>query len=385
MLPRILYLDGLRGLLALVVFFHHFLYIYFPEVIFGGTYSEFSLNTGYSGLKWVALTPANLFFNPGFAIHFFFLLSGYVQAQTFYQSGNLLFIQRSLLKRYLRLALPVLCTVLLVFCAHKFQLLRKELIPNNILNADWLKSLLPNTLSFPQVFKEGLLSCFQRNSRYYQVLWTMPTELANSYLVLLLVLALHQLRHQTLLVLALLSIQFFILKEYYSIAFITGMLLARLNAEETRFAFFCKKIWARLLFLLVGLYFGSYPFTGFQGAVLHSIYVPISFFETYPHIISYFVGTTFLFLFLLQSERLQNFLSLKVFLFYGRISFMLYLLHFLVLLTVAPLLEQALHNLLLSFISTLVFATALAWLFTKYIDEPVVRLSNGWAQLFIKK
>jgi len=64
---------------------------------------------------------------------------------------------------------------------------------------------------------------------------------------------------------------------------------------------------------------------------------------------------------------------------------MLYLMHFLVLLTVTPLLEQALHNLLLSFISTLVFATALAWLFTKYIDEPVVRLSNGWAQLFIKK
>ena len=385
MLPRILYLDGLRGLLALVVFFHHFLYIYFPEVIFGGTYSEFSLNTGYSGLKWIALTPANIFFNPGFAIHFFFLLSGYVQTRAFYQSGNLLFIQRSLLKRYLRLALPVLCTVLLVFCAHKFQLLRKELIPNNILNADWLKSLLPNTLSFPQVFKEGLLSCFQRNSRYYQVLWTMPTELANSYLVLLLVLALHQLRHQTLLVLVVMAIQFFILKEYYSIAFVTGMLLARLNAEETQFAFFCKKIWARLLFLVAGLYFGSYPFTGFQGAVLHSIYAPSSFFETYPHIISYFVGTTFLFLFLLQSERLQNFLSLTVFLFYGRISFMLYLLHFLVLLTVTPLLEQALHNLLLSLISTLVFATALAWLFTKYIDEPVIRLSNGWAQLFIKK
>jgi len=373
--PRILYLDGLRGVLALIVFFHHFLYIYYPEVIFGGSYEHFS-QSGFTGLKWVALTPVNLLFNPGFAIHFFFLLSGYIQTKTFYETENTLLLKKSIVKRYFRLALPVLSVVLLVYCAHKFQWLRKDLIPENPLTSSWIKSMLPNTFQLQDVFKEGLITAFQRSSRYYQVVWTMPTELANSYLVLLLALALHKLRQQTGLVLVLLGVQFFLLKEYYSIAFVTGMLFARLTTQEKTFRDFCNKTLFKILCLLAGLYFGSYPFTGFQGAVLHSIYAPISFFETYPHIISYFIGTTFLFLFLLHSKRLQQVLSFKVFLFYGRISFMLYLLHFLILLSLGPLIFQSLHqHLLLTAIISLLVASLLSWLLTVLVDEPVLKWS----------
>ncbi len=383
--PRILYLDGLRGVLALIVFFHHYLYIYYPEFIFGGSFTEFSLRSGYNGLKWIALTPINLLFNPGFAIHFFFLLSGYVQSQNYYAGGSIAGIQRSLLKRYFRLAIPVLSVVLLVYAAHKFQLVRKDLIPTNILNADWLKSMLPNTLNFAELFKEGLISCFQRNSRYYQVLWTMPTELANSYLVLLLILAFHRLKHQSHLIIALLLIQFFVLKEYYSIAFVTGMLVAKQHQQSKTFNQFFNKGWIKLLCLLIGLYFGSYPFTGYQGAVAQSLYAPISFFETYPHIISYFIGTSFLLLFLIQDKGSQKLLSKRIFLFYGRISFMLYLIHFLILLTVTPILIEAVHNLALGLLLSTLIITGIAWLLTRLIDEPVLQLSNKWSRLFMKK
>lgn len=383
MSSRISYLDGLRGVLAVIVFLHHFFYIYYPELIFGGDYASFSSSGPFGSLKVFALTPISILYNPGFAIHFFFLLSGYVQTQGYYQNGNALGIQRSLLKRYFRLALPTLPVVVLVFCAHKFHFIHKELIADNVLNNGWLKSMLPNTLTFSQLFKEGLVSCFQHNSRYYQVLWTMPTELANSYLVLLLALAFNKLKHQTKLTVALLLIQFFVLEEYYSIAFVTGMLISRLQAQEIRFKSFFFKVWVKALCVALGLYFGSYPFTGYQGAVANSIYAPISFFETYPHIISYFIGSTFLFLFLLHAPSIQKLLSGKVFLFYGRISFMLYLLHFLLLLSVVPSIYNSTHNITATLAFAMVLVTTLSWLFTKFVDEPVVRFCNWWAGKFV--
>lgn len=385
MSQRISYLDGLRGILAVIVFLHHFLYIYYPELIFGGDYASFTSSGAFGSLKLFALTPISILYNPGFAIHFFFLLSGYVQTQHYYQTGSIAGLQRSLLKRYFRLALPTLAVVLFVFCAHKFLLIHKELIADNALNEGWLKSMLPNTLSFQQLFKEGLLSCFQHNSRYYQVLWTMPTELANSYLVLLLALSLGTIKHQSKLLVALMLIQFFVLEEYYSVAFVLGMLLAKLNAQNSTFKnIFCKPQ-AKLLCLVIGLYFGSYPFTGYQGAVANSIYAPISFFESYPHIISYLIGCTFMFLFLLQAPKLQVLLSKKPFQFLGRISFMLYLLHFLLLLTITPLINHATNNLLLTLIISIGCTIAISWLFTKLLDEPVIRLCNWWAGKFVGK
>ena len=382
MSQRISYLDGLRGVLAVIVFLHHFFYIYFPELIFGGDYASFSNSGTFGALKVFALTPISILYNPGFAIHFFFLLSGYVQTKGYYQSGEAAGIQRSLLKRYFRLALPTLVVVVLVFCAHKFQFIHKEQVAANVLNADWLKSMLPNTLNFSQLFKEGLFSCFVHNSRYYQVLWTMPTELANSFLVLLLALAFNKLKHQTILTVSLLLVQFFVLQEYYSIAFVSGMLIARLQVQDIRFGVLFSKTWVKALCVVLGLYFGSYPFTGYQGAVANSIYAPISFFETYPHIISYFLGSTFLFLFLLHAPLLQKLLSRKLFLFYGRISFMLYLLHFLLLLSIVPSISQSTHNIALTLLLALLLVTALSWLFTKFVDEPVVKFCNWWAKLF---
>ena len=132
----------------------------------------------------MALTPVNIFFNPGMAIHFFFLLSGYVQTHTYFINPETAFLQKSLIKRYIRLALPVLSVVILVYFFHSFYLIRKDLIPANELTSGWLKSLLPNNLHFFEVIKEGLSDCFRGNSRYYQVLWTMPTELINSFVVL---------------------------------------------------------------------------------------------------------------------------------------------------------------------------------------------------------
>jgi peptidoglycan/LPS O-acetylase OafA/YrhL len=379
---RIVYLDGLRGVLAVIVFLHHFFYAFYPEVIFGGDYQSFS-NTGtFTGLKLIGLSPINILFNPGFAIHFFFLLSGYVQTYQFYQTGDKSIIQRGLLKRYFRLALPTLSVVILVYCAHKFHWIRKDLIAENPLNSGWVKSVMPNTLQFHQLFKEGLISSFQHNSRYYQVLWTMPTELANSYLVLLLALALHKIKHQTKVIVVLLLIEFSVLEEYYSIAFVSGMLIARLRVEPPAYNSVFAKKWLKWTCLAIGLYFGSYPFTGYQGAVSQSVYSPISFFDTYPHIISYYIGSVFMFLFILQSPSLQAAFSVRLVLFYGKISFMFYLIHFLLLFTLTPVVFHISNNIPITIIVSLALVTGISWLLTVLVDQPTLRFCNRFSKLF---
>lgn len=386
---RIRYLDGLRGILAVIVFVHHFFYAFCPEIIFGGDFESFQHSGSFSFYKLTGLTPINILFNPGFAIHFFFLLSGYVQTRNYFVDPNITFLQKSLIKRYFRLALPILSVVLLVYLFHSLYLIRKDLIPPNVLNEGWIKSMLPNNLHFWQVFKEGLFDCFRGNSRYYQVLWTMPTELVNSFVVLGILLIFHNLRYKIQVFVVLIIVQFVVLQEYYSVAFVSGMLFANLEVHSQKFySFFSKRI-VKLICLLLGLYFGSYPFTGYQNAAANSVYAPISFFEVYPHVISYLIGVIFLFCFLLHSQSTKKILSGRIFLFFGEISFMFYLIHFLLLLSATPRLYVKLHHsgnnlgivALTGFLSFL-FVTVAALILTKLVDRPVIKACNRLVKKF---
>lgn len=386
---RILYLDGLRGILAIIVFLHHFLYLFYPELIFGGNYDTFIKQGPFSIYRIIGLTPLNILFNPGFAIHFFFLLSGYVQTQAYFRKPTVSFLQKSLLKRYFRLAFPTVSVVVLVFLFHKLHFVHKELIPLNTLNSQWVKGLMPNNLNFLQVLREGLSDCFRGNSRYYQILWTMSTELINSFVVLGLLLLFHNLRHQMRVFVFIILVQFVILGEYYSMAFVCGTLFANLevNSEKSRSVFNTRPI--KYLCLFGGLYFGSYPFTGYQNAAVNSVYAPISFFDTYPHVISYLIGVLLLFCFLLHSKASQQLLTKRIVLFFGQISFMFYLIHFLLLLSFTPWLYQHLsaeHGVNFTFsvslVTSFMLTTGVAFLLTKFIDAPVIKACNFYVKKF---
>jgi peptidoglycan/LPS O-acetylase OafA/YrhL len=387
---RLHYLDGLRGVLAVIVFVHHYFYMFYPELIFGGSYSTFIHSGPFSFFKIMALTPVNILFNPGMAIHFFFLLSGYVQTRTYFLQPDIRFLQKSLIKRYLRLALPVLAVVLMVYLFHRFYLIRKDLIPVNELNAGWVKSLLPNNLNILKVIREGLFHCFRGNSRYYQILWTMPTELVNSFVVLGLLLIFHGLRYRRALFILIALVQLIFLQEYYSVAFVTGMILADLEVNSGRFRQLFSQPLVHFSCLGLGLYFGSYPFTGYQNAAANSVYAPISFFEVYPHVISYLTGVIFLFCFLLFSAPVQSLLSKKLFRFFGEISYMFYLVHFLLLLSISPVLYNYLKHpgdggldFMLTGLISFGSVTLAAFLLTRLIDRPAILLSNRFAALFL--
>lgn len=380
---RVKYLDGLRGVLALVVFVHHFLYLFYPEAIFGGTYQEFLTGNAFALNRIVALTPLNILFNPGMAIYFFFILSGYIQTLQYFETKNTLILQTSFLKRYFRLAIPTLVVVLLVYCFHKLHLIQINLIPQNPLSNSWTKSLLPDNLNVWQVILHGAFDCFNGMSHYYQILWTMPVELYNSFMVLILAMFTHRVKQRAWLFFLWLFVQLFFLKSYYSAGFTIGLSLACFEKNSVVFtSVFSRKIVQAGCFV-VGIYFASYPYTGYLNASENSVYRPISFFEVYPHILSYTLGDTLLFCSFIFSARAQHVFSIKPLLFFGKISFMFYLIHFLVLLSFSPWLLSVLKSRLSLSTSLLVDAAlslcvinASAYLLYRLVDLPVLRNCN---------
>jgi peptidoglycan/LPS O-acetylase OafA/YrhL len=385
---RLRYLDGLRGVLAIIVFVHHFFYIFYPDIIFGGNYQEYQ-KPGWSFDKIFAFTPLNLLFNPGAAIHFFFLLSGYVQSFHYFNHPEITILQKSFFKRYFRLTIPVLAVLLIVYACHSLHLIRKDLIPVHAVTEGFTKSTLPNKYDLREVIRAALVvHVYLKNYTYYQVLWTMPIELMNSWMVFILLFVGHQVKNIRKLLLFWIVVQLFFLQAFYSVAFTLGMLLCYFQTYSAPFKDLFTRSPVRILCFTVGLYFASYPFVGYEKSTVNTMYGPISFFEKHPHIISYLVGDLLLFCFIMYSSRLTNLLSKPIFIFFGNISFMFYLFHFILLFTFSPVFYAGLPSMWnvglklgLTGISSFIVTTAISYLLYQFIDKPGIH----WSSVITKK
>lgn len=387
---RLAYLDGLRGLLAAIVFVHHFFYLFYPQFIFGGPPADFAHNQ-YTAGKCIALTPLNIFFNPAMAVQFFFLLSGYVQTHSYFVTNEALILKRALVKRYLRLALPVLAVVLLVFGFHKLNLIHKEAIPQNTISTAWKNSMLPDNLHFLKAVQHGLFSNFISASKYYQVLWTMPIELINSYLILMVLLLTHPIKHKVWLFLPLLLVQLYFGNSFFAPALGIGALIAYCEQSFPGFRRFFAARYVKTTCCLAGLYIASYPFTAYSGVLLNTVYKPLAFLEVGRLNPSYFIGTLLLFCWLLNSVFMQQHLSRRPFVILGKISFMLYLVHLLVLLSFSALTFQWLSALfpsvwalILNFFISAVLVIIVSQLLCSIVDRPALAIGNCLARKFIK-
>ena len=106
---RMLFLDGIRGIMAINVVLNHFIIVFFPDMIFWDNGAN-SLNS----------TPLQAFYNGSIAVTFFFTLSAFLTSYLILQKRTFSIkdLITRIIKRYLRLIpivlLAVLCTYLLM-------------------------------------------------------------------------------------------------------------------------------------------------------------------------------------------------------------------------------------------------------------------------------
>ena len=97
---RVQGLEGFRGIAAFIVFIHHFLIIFHPDYYFGEH------------------TTINKFINADLAVTWFFIHSGFVLSlkplHNPLEAKNILWSQTK--RRYLRLMIPVMASVLFCTC-----------------------------------------------------------------------------------------------------------------------------------------------------------------------------------------------------------------------------------------------------------------------------
>lgn len=298
---RINYLDGLRGIAAFAVFICHALYNFLPDVL------------NCKGIFWIFASPLGFFFFKGsFAVTVFFILSGYVLTQRFFQTGDYKILEGMAVRRYPRLMIPVLGSVIFVYLLLNLHML----IPTES---------TPAWENIPPVYVilfNGLYGVFfNGDNSFNPPLWTMKTEFLGSIIVFMMAALFGKSKHRFLFYIG--TLIFFKISHFTVI--ILGMIIADLyNSSDLKIYKLQNEFFLLLVFLL-GSYFGCYHkdsiFYSWIGKDMSS--TEVLFLMT--------VGASLILISILSSNILKAFFSSKIFTFLGKISFSLYLTHVIII------------------------------------------------------
>lgn len=355
---RILALDGLRGIAASAVVIFHFLCLLWP------TYVPTMVSTSAA----VTQTPIYVLWNGGFAVAVFFVLSGFVMAAAADRHGRGLLV--SSVARYLRLALPATASCLLAwFWLQAFPEAAQTMEAVLDEPSRWLRYTRQVEIGpIHHAVADGLVVNFVRGmSSFNNVLWTMKIELLGSLGIFVLYgLSTGLLRIGALLLAG--GVVLLVLSNVY-LAFVlgAGVYEAHRCGAFRRLPAFLPPAALLLGLILGGVGPGSHETWGLP-QVPEQLQLGAE-----RGLIPIFAAALLIYA-TLMIPRLAGVLATRVPLGLGRISFGLYLVHVPPLYTVVawayvtgaipfPLLTA------LYFVGVLI----MAWAFTLWIDEPLLR------------
>jgi peptidoglycan/LPS O-acetylase OafA/YrhL len=381
---KVAYLDGIRGVAALSVFLHHYLMVFYSSV--------YSLDPAASHLHNMEINYGqsllSVLSGGYFPVCVFFVLSGYVLSRKYFLTNNTEVLVSSAYRRFIRLYVPVAFTMILAFLLIKFGLFYNVPASRIQHSESWLGSMW----TFPEPFHR-LLMClrvstmFQGDNAFDTTLWTMSVELTGSFLVFAFLALTHNARNK--------QVSLFLLFSLCAITynrpmatFVFGISLNYVENAAPSLGSHRAGIIATI-FLVAGLLLGSFPDSGnISGTVFAHMSWVFTKAEHWVHLTgAYLLVTAFV-----LSCPLQRFVSLRVFRFFGYISFALYLIHPLImgslscylLLHMYPSIGYN-HAALYIFLLTTAVCIPASWLMTKYIDEPGIWLSKYIYNMWFKK
>ena len=373
MTEKINYLDGLRGIAAVNVMIMHFFIVFLPAMIYSdrmpshlGNFEQIFSNT-----------PLGLIGAGNFSVCIFFILSGYVLTQKYFKTKDRNIIISGAVRRYIRLFVPVLAAILLSFLlasagVFHYYIETVAISGNNNYAGYWI--FTPDII---EAIKQAVWGTFfAGEDTYNPVLWTMTIEFYGSILVFAMTFLFGQQRARWTFYLA---AAIFFFNSYY-LAFIIGLGLADTFNSKTSIFKTGNKIVLSII-LISGLFIGSYPVGTVTNDSLYG-FLNNGFFQT-PKLTYHILGAGMIMYVLLNSRWLQNIFSSPLLILLGKISYSLYLIHFLVISSFTCALFLFLYPVLpyvaaasISCIVSVLLIIPLSYLFYRYIDTAGVQLSK---------
>ncbi len=323
---RIPYLEGLRGIAALLVVFNHYSLAFYPAV-YSKAFSEM-----HTGSKWESVfynTPLSIIFAGNFAVYLFFLLSGFVTTFAYFTKGeDKEVLARLSLSRYFRLLFPILICNLVIFFILQFHLSSNTEASTITKSLWWLKGFWQFSPNIVDAIYQALFGILfvNINQTYNTILWPIAYLFYGTFLVSGLLLLTSFIRKRYFIYL----LGTIMLITTYFYPFIIGMALADLYFHN-RLTFFNKKFFIFFFFLL-GIYLGSYPIINSPLLIKESVFRFLPQIYTIDNFSFYHVlGGVLLIVSILYFKSMQSLLSSKIFIFLGKVSYSLYVSHFLLL------------------------------------------------------
>lgn len=391
MLPdknKLNYLEGVRGLAAIIVVLHHFTLLFFPALNTGDP-AQAHFGNGSTEVQLAGM-PLNILYNGGFAVSMFFVLSGFVLSNTYQKTHNTTILTRYAVKRYVRLFVPVSVSIAIAWIFMKTGVFSHFGLGEVTKSQSWLEENFKNNEGFFHVIKNMFIDVFFRTEALYNpVLWTMTYELLGSFLIFAFLLIIHPLNYKTGLYLLLVFVLFASGNNFYA-AFVGGALLSRIFVVRRALipAIFNQKL-LLLVVCLIGLFLCSYPFHTKVNETMYR-YITFSFMNNYE--VYHVIGSIMLLFALLQSQTAMKLLSGKPLVYIGKISFSFYLLHFIILCSFSCYLFKLFYpsytyasSVALAFLCSLPVIILTAVLYQKYIDRSGILLSEKIAGYFTRK
>lgn len=364
---RIEFLDGLRGVAAFIVFVGHY------NMYFNNLGDATNYTSQLPAILQLPLEALLLFVGNGnLSVSLFFVLSGFVLSYSYFVSPSADLLISYSIKRYPRLTLPILVSVLSVFFLFYFHLFYSQ---------DTLRTLgITGRLPFydgmivtgPLIaLKEGLYGCILLGTSYHnEVLWTMSIEFFGSLLVFA-VLGIFGKSPLRFLVYFLLHL--YLINSFYYL-FITGVLFADLSTSKPKWNL------PVLGYFLVST--GFFISVFYYNKTLYSLLSSGDLTEIKRFAINR-IAAILIVAGVLIAHPLKNIFTNRILLMLGKISFVLYLFHtpFISIVSVfflKELLSFLPYNISIHwvFMITAVLLPVLCYYFLIYIDKAGIMISN---------
>ncbi|OBZ07838.1 hypothetical protein A8L34_24715 [Bacillus sp. FJAT-27264] len=365
---KLMYLNGLRGLAALMVVFSHYTLSFFPALHTG------IKNDSHNSFEVLAsASPINVIYNGSFAVFIFFILSGFVLSYKYWSQDKFGFsdLLSNIVKRYFRLNIPIAVSIMLAFLLLSLGLFyNKDFIGLND-SLKWLPGIYGFSSDFIEALKEAVYGVIIYGKQNYNlILWTLKYEFYGSIMIYIFMFLFRKTKIRFILY-PLLLILFW--NSYY-LAFFLGLLLSDLYASDR---LIIKNRLIISLMFLIAIFFGSYPWREQFGEPTHLYgFLKFNFLMVDSYYNFYHTAGAFLLLIcVLNTNLIKKILASRVCVFLGEISFSLYLLHLLILCSFSSYVMNHLtahlsYNLSFSimFILSLAVLFTVSYLYYKYVD-----------------
>lgn len=345
---RFIQLDSLRGLAALAVFATH----------------------AISGIISVPLlvkidhTPFSILVNGNAAVMFFFVLSGFVLSLAFIDGQKPISLLAFYTKRIFRIYPAFITTVI-------FAVLLKQLVFHPHINADagiwfkqyWLWDLDAGHLK--QILQTLLLISPNINYKLLDPpMWSLAVEMTMAFVIPFFIWLVSRCN-------AIVNVCFFVLLCYLSYGFKTylnfhagifylGVMLAKYRHVIIAAVGKCA-VFVKILLLLSGLLIYN---SGMWFLNLRETSYYVVFVYCLPAI-----GSAVIIISVLTANRLSAFFELRLFVFFGAITYSFYLMHFPVLFTLSSLMINHV-SLYLAVVLALLANVGISYLMMRFIEQP---------------